>query len=89
MDPRDVFGIIVRTIGLLLLLSWAPLLVLSVFARDGRGVLVSFVVWALGAYLLRGAPYLLAFAYPGQSPDRSRSLPSGDPAQSDRPSSPT
>ncbi len=63
MTPRDVFGIVVRSAGLFVLVSW-------IYTLLGAGVtgaypllaqaLVSFFV---GVYLLRGAPLLMDMAY--------------------------
>ncbi len=70
MNGKDVFGVIIRTFGLLLLLSalWflanltgyeigSPLGIRSLFLR---GVVQPLV----GLYLLRGAPGLIDFSYP-------------------------
>lgn len=82
MTPRDIFGIVVRTIGLLTLLSgvYAFGLGASVNADvPGIAVLGPFIV---GVYLLRGAPHLLDVAYPPKKTRRRGEAPSG-PMQTD------
>ncbi len=78
MTPQHSFGVVVRSIGLLLLLgslyhfltgAWFALAaghslvvssLFSFFLYSILGVLVSL-------YLLRGAPHLIHFCYPGTS----------------------
>lgn len=67
MSAKDVFGIIVRTVGLLAVLTWpfAVLTVAAVFETMNETIFWPFVVCLLVAlYLLRGAPLLVAFSYP-------------------------
>ncbi len=64
MNPKDVFGVAVRIIGLLLLVSWVPAVIAALFFKSGLMMFGSFMTFAIGAYLLRGAPLLLERAYP-------------------------
>jgi hypothetical protein len=91
MNARDSFGIVLRTIGLLLVLysiRIAAAVVAMWFARpqngngafglppeafgalsDPRAMLLgpsvtALIALAIGAYLLRGAPAVLAYSYP-------------------------
>jgi hypothetical protein len=76
MKPADVFGIVVRVLGLSMTLYFLWSLVtnialsVSVPGMPGmEGITAWFVVTALvgivvGAYFLRGAPQLLRFSYP-------------------------
>ena len=77
MSPRDCFGIVVRSVGLLLLLfglysalSGLFLLLVSVYYQRVAplslfvcGVLATLV----SLYLLRGAPALVRFCYPAEA----------------------
>jgi hypothetical protein len=71
MKPSDVFGIVVRTVGLLLVLAAAASLFVAILgALDGgqhsaAGLAASgFPTLLVGLWLLRGAPLLVWFAYP-------------------------
>lgn len=64
MTPRDVFGIIVRTIGLLLLVAWIGLLIQSIALKSGYGIFLSFVLCTVGGYLLKGSRLVMELAYP-------------------------
>ena len=81
MKPADVFAVVVRTIGLLVclwagaILSWAFISVVfgGPFSFIGQAI-IGGPSLAVGLWLLRGAPLLIAFAYPDQGkPDRDRS----------------
>lgn len=76
MTPRDVFGIIVRTVGLgFVAYSFEYLqapLGMALYPAAADASLSTYMVYGviyflIGAYLLRGAPHLVRFAYP---PDR-------------------
>jgi hypothetical protein len=86
MRPEDVFGIIVRTIGLLLMLSWLIIIWMAVASGSAFALLIAFVICTLGGYLLRGAPHVVAFAYPPQAMDRAVGSSSNEPMQTDPPS---
>ncbi len=71
MKPVDTFGIVVRTVGLIVCLAaaailfWALLnLVLGGPANAGGMIIVGGPILLFGLGLLRGAPPLLAFAFP-------------------------
>lgn len=72
MTPREVFGIVLRTTGLIGLVLWATLLIEAIATTNGWLVVASFIVSALAGYLLRGAPVLLEFAYPSSRESRWR-----------------
>ena len=74
MKAKDWFGLIVRVLGLLLAFVGLGYLVsglatqlipgLPSDATPGQYALLGAIVFALGAYFLRGAPALVRFAYP-------------------------
>jgi len=64
MTPRDVFGIIVRTIGLLLLVVWIVFLIESIRVGSGYWIFLSFVLCTVGGYLLKGSRLVMELAYP-------------------------
>jgi len=71
MKPSELFGVVVRSVGLLLVL---PALGVQFFAilnlvMGGPGnvagmMILSIPVLLVGLWLLRGAPGIVAFAYP-------------------------
>jgi hypothetical protein len=71
MKPSEMFGVVVRSVGLLLVL---PALGTQFFAilslvLGGPGnavgmMILSLPVLLVGLWLLRGAPGIMAFAYP-------------------------
>ncbi len=66
MTPAQLFGVAVRTIGVLVVLvsGWAFLVAVSM---PGNGSLILAVtLLLLGLWLVRGAKWLIAFAYPGE-----------------------
>jgi hypothetical protein len=73
MKPRDCFGVVVRTVGLLLVLFslfyFYGAVAATVSPALGRGgtpvyyIGIGVVMMSVGLYLLRGAPHLLRFAY--------------------------
>ncbi len=80
MAPRDIFGIIVRTIGVLALTAGATYLISTLIVllspeTPHKSPLTAYVlasgVWfLLSIYLIRGAPHLVRLAYP--EPPQSR-----------------
>ena len=76
MTPKDCFGIVVRTIGLLsslgsMLYLYSALVVLFVHeSPHGYAPAWYFGFFAVlllfGLYFLRGAPHLTRFAYPSE-----------------------
>jgi hypothetical protein len=71
MRPAELFGVVVRTIGLLVLLSAAWALVLATLAVAGGGpganamLLAGVPMFVVGWWMLRGgADALVRFAYP-------------------------
>ena len=74
MKPAELFGVVVRTIGLLLVLSsaWMVLLGLLGVVLGGPGQMAGMLVFGIpvlliGIWLLRGARPLVEFAYPGEA----------------------
>jgi hypothetical protein len=69
MKSSDLFGVAVRTVGLISLLYALGSTVLLVgsgfFSAFGSfGFVVKFILWvAISIYLLRGAPGVVRFAY--------------------------
>lgn len=76
MRPAEAFGVAVRTIGLLILLSatWAILLGALAVAGGGPGQVTGLLFFgipalAVGFFLLRGgADVVVDFAYPEKQP---------------------
>ena len=71
MNASDVFGVIVRTIGLLVLLAalWQIAVALLTLVAGGPGnalalLLSGIPALLLGLWLLSGAKFLIAYAYP-------------------------
>jgi len=60
MRPVEVFGIVVRTFGLVLELYGLSNLVAGFASGLGTFFLVALFSCLVGSYLLRGAPLLLA-----------------------------
>jgi len=86
MKPRDIFGVVVRSVGLLALLA-SLLYLYSVFValyssetRSGSSPLTyigAFIVTFLfSIYFLRGAPHLVRFAYGSENQDSDDKNPS-------------
>lgn len=77
MTPCDIFGIIVRTFGLSLVIYAIWYLVYGIATMAGLpeeapGYGVAFFIsggtyLTMGSYLLRGAPGVIRFAYPKQA----------------------
>lgn len=88
MKPFEVFGVVVRTIGLLLVLGSAPCMFLAILSLSFGGpynaawlTLFSFPTLLAGLYLLRGAPLLIWFAYSGDAKAQQISRRSVAPTQ--------
>lgn len=73
MKPRDVFGVVIRSVGLLALLGSLLYLysaLVALFApaipqaySPGSYIGACIVLLLFSAYFLRGAPHLVRFAY--------------------------
>ena len=62
MKPSELFGVVVRSLGLLLLVSTLNVLLM---AMEKPGYLfIAIPMFAVGAWMLRGAPFLIEIAYP-------------------------
>lgn len=91
MSPRELFGLVLRSFGLLLLYNGISFgfsaVDVVVHDHDPWGfkpeTYVLTTVWSsvLGFYLLRGAPLLLDFAYPPSAEDR-RTVADDEPVSS-------
>ena len=75
MKPAEVFGVVVRTVGLLVVvpslgvLCFALLnLVLGGPASSGGLIIMGIPPLLFGRWLLRGAPALVTYAYPEERP---------------------
>ncbi|RIK79342.1 MAG: hypothetical protein DCC67_10660 [Planctomycetota bacterium] len=87
MKPSDVFGVVVRTIGVLCLLygAWCAAVWLQ-FALGFSEMLPSAVrlqavfLLAAGLGALRGADHVVGFAYPAAGVPRTRAGGAGEPA---------
>ena len=82
MKPRDIFGLILRLMGLIFIyngLDKVPLAISSLRASFGMGLYTTLmiVVWPLliAFWLFRGAPPISRMAYPRDRQDSTSSLP--------------
>jgi hypothetical protein len=83
MKPRDCFGVVIRTIGLLLLIVSALYLNSALVTMIGREsshaatpayyLVASALTAGIGLYFLRGAPHLMRFAYGEEKSDSATS----------------
>ena len=64
MTPRDAFGLVIRTFGLLGVFLWLFTFINALIAMDIALFFLSFIVSAVAGYFLKGAPILLEFCYP-------------------------
>ena len=74
MKPRDCFGVVIRSLGILTLagcILYVYSTIIALLAPDSPGgspashyLIAAVVLLILGLYLLRGAPHLMRFAYP-------------------------
>ena len=73
MTPRDIFGLVIRLIGLALFvlgLSYLYSPIAMVFRPSSTDypmseyILFGVICVLVGAYFVRGAPHILRFAYP-------------------------
>jgi hypothetical protein len=75
VKTSEIFGIVVRSIGLLVLLAAGWLLVAAALVWSPEAVIPSAIAVCVGFWLLGGAASLVRFAYPEEAP-----RPSGRPA---------
>jgi hypothetical protein len=75
MKPRDCFGIVVRTIGLLMLFVSGFYLMSGVAILETQSpaewhwsayLVYGVALFSIGLYMIRGAPHLVRFAYGGE-----------------------
>ncbi|MGQ0637073.1 MAG: hypothetical protein ACT4QC_20885 [Planctomycetaceae bacterium] len=74
MNSRDVFGVVIRTVGLLLVLPGTFCVLYALLAIVGGGppqiialLLPGVPALLVGIWFLRGAAWLVAFAYPREA----------------------
>ena len=78
MKPKDVFGIIIRTMGLILIIYGLWYLLFGLLQLIGceqeqragellGDFLFGGILIVIAKYFLRGAPRLLNFCYPGEA----------------------
>lgn len=67
MTPSEAFGVVVRSVGLLVVLWGLSLLVVAIGAPGL--ILVAIPVLLVGLWLLRGARAVISFAYPDERQD--------------------
>ena len=94
MKPRELFGVVIRSVGLLMLIGGLLYLysaLVTLLAPDTPRAsspmiyLGACLVWlALGAYLLRGAPHLLRFAYRDDQTQNAQPCAAANPAETSR-----
>ena len=70
MKPYETFGVVVRTLGLLMVFGTLVPIAIGLLSLVGGGVVASsalapvgFVILLVGLWLLRGAPAIVLFAY--------------------------
>ena len=74
MKPAEAFGVVLRSVGILLLVSTVNLLVMGMAQPGLLFLMIPMLV--LGIWLLRGAPAIVNFAYPNsERADDGRSTP--------------
>ena len=64
MKPADVFGIVVRAIGLVVCLKAGGTLVGALLSWALGAAILGVPMLAVGLWLLRGAPTVVSFAFP-------------------------
>ena len=65
MTPAQSFGVVVRTIGLLMMIASSYPWIYGFVVASNPGVLVAGAIWFLvGFWLVRWPNWLIAFAYP-------------------------
>jgi len=78
MKPRDCFGVVIRTLGVLTPVGCALYIYSTIVAFVApppnsspayQYIIVAVVLLIVGLYLLRGAPHLMRFAYPPDKGD--------------------
>jgi len=65
MKPSDAFGVVVRSIGLLLFLQGIAMCLVAVGAPGM--ILLAIPALVVGLWLLRGAQFIVSFAYPDET----------------------
>lgn len=70
MKPSELFGVVIRTIGLLLLMSAVSQIIWAMVNMIGGGpgnaavmLLIGIPCFLVGSWFLRGAPILVSYAY--------------------------
>ena len=70
MKPAELFGVVIRTIGLLLLVSAVSQILWALINLIGGGpgnaavmLLIGIPCFLVGSWFLRGAPILVSYAY--------------------------
>ena len=78
MKPYEAFGVVVRTLGLLMVFGTLVPIAIGLLSLVGGGVVASsalapvgFVILLVGLWLLRGAPAIVLFAYSQVSREQS------------------
>jgi hypothetical protein len=65
MKPAELFGVAIRTIGLISIIYMIGSSTILFGGRMSFGFWLREILWlALSLYLLRGAPHVVRFAYP-------------------------
>ena len=84
MKPADIFAIVIRTVGLIVSLVASATLLFALLnlllggpANAVGMIIVGVPILLAGLWLLRGAPPLLAYAFPKN--DRHEKLPAAEP----------
>ena len=70
MKPSEVFGVVVRSVGLMVIVANVVGLITSIAQPGVLFIVVPMLL--LGIWLLRGAPAIVQFAYPDRKNTNDR-----------------
>jgi len=73
MKPSELYGVVVRTIGLLMVLSGAWMALVGTLTVGLGALIFGTLALSVGLWLLRGAESFVRFAYPQEDHDRQSS----------------
>ncbi len=86
MQPKELFGVVVRTIGLLALIASVLALIEAIASQNGQQFIESLVFALIGLSLMLGASTIADRSYQLEQAVNDDAESSNQPMQSDRPS---
>ncbi len=86
MQPKELFGVVVRTIGLLALIASVLALIEAIATQSGQQFIESLVFALIGLSLMLGASTIADRSYQLEQAVNDDAESSNQPMQSDRPS---